>query len=59
LGGAFPSGSYGSTLIGPRKRSLNFLAASFLRDDGWKLTSSGELYDLTRDPDELRPIGLG
>ncbi len=32
---------------------------SFLRDDAWKLINSGELYDMTRDPDERRPIGPG
>ena len=32
---------------------------SFLRDDAWKLTNTGELYDMARDPDEIRPIGVG
>ena len=29
---------------------------SFLRDRRWKLTNSGDLYDLARDPDESAAI---
>jgi arylsulfatase A len=36
-----------------------FNGRSFLRDERWKLTYSGELYDLTRDPEEFAPIGAG
>jgi arylsulfatase A len=32
---------------------------SFLRDRRWKLTRSGELYDLERDPDESAPVPPG
>jgi arylsulfatase A len=32
---------------------------SFLRDERWKLTNSGALYDLTRDPDETAAIAPG
>jgi len=32
---------------------------SFLRDERWKLTNSGALYDLTRDPDETAAISPG
>ncbi len=32
---------------------------SFLRDERWKLTNGGALYDLARDPDETAAIGPG
>ena len=32
---------------------------SFLRDRRWKLTNSGELYDVDRDPDEIAAIEPG
>jgi len=56
--------SFAPQLLGERGQPRAWVYAghrgrSFLRDERWKLTNSGDLYDLARDPDEAAAIGPG
>jgi arylsulfatase A len=53
--------SFAPQLVGGPARPRDWVYSghrgrSFLRDQRWKLTHSGELYDLDRDPDESAAI---
>ncbi len=60
-GAALDGRSFAPQLVGSPARPRDWVYSghrgrSFLRDQRWKLTSSGDLYDLDRDPDESAAI---